>query len=578
MNNHQLAAIFTRIADLLEIKGEVVFKTRAYRRAAESLASLGTEASELVQAGTIQEVPGIGKAIAEKIEELLDTGKLNFLERLLDQVPETLIDLLRVPDMGPKKVSLVWQQAGVTNLAELEAAARAGKLRTLSGMGEKSEAKILAGIEALQRRTGRIPLGDAWPFAQVLVVELQTIPGVQAVQPAGSLRRMKATIGDLDILVAASQSQAVMDAFTQHPRVVQVISKGETKASVEFDNGLRAQLWAHPPERFGTALQYATGSKEHNVRLREIALAQGLSLSEHALTQEDGTEILCADEQQLYKRLGLPWIPPELREDRGEIKAAKSGTLPQNLELKQILAELHAHTDWSDGQLSIRELVEVALERGYQVIAITDHSQGLGIVGGISPEKVPEQAAEIQAMRDEFGDRIRILHGVEVEIKADGSLDYPDEVLQRLDIVIASLHVSLRQPREKVTERLISAISNPHVDIIGHPTGRLLPDREGADLDMDAIFKAAAVTGVAMEINANPYRLDLDDVYARRVVKLGIPITINTDAHAPGDFDYLHFGVATARRGWVEPDNVINTWKPERLIHWLKARETKNAN
>jgi DNA polymerase (family 10) len=354
---------------------------------------------------------------------------------------------------------------------------------------------------------------------------------------------------------------------------VQVLGSGETKSSVEFEHGLRAQLWVHPPERFGTALQYATGSKDHNVRLRELALKKGLSLSEHALAREDGAEILCATEEQVYRELGLPWIPPELREDRGEVQAALKGTLPKFIELADVKAELHTHSTWSDGKLSIKEMAEAALARGLSVLAITDHSASLGVAGGLTAEDLLKQRQEIDAVQGELGGHIRLLQGTEMEILADGTLDYPDAVLEKLDIVIASLHTSLRQPREKVTGRLIAAIRNPHVDIIGHPTGRLFPDREGADLDMEAVFAAAAEHHVALEINAHPARLDLDDINARRAQELGIPLCINTDAHSPSDLDMLPFGVSTARRGWVEARNVLNAWAVNDLVDWLKKRK-----
>jgi len=570
--NTQLADIFKKIADLLEIKGEVIYKTLAYRKAADSLSSLAREANEYWQEGKLTEIPGVGKAIAEKIDELLSTGKLGFLEKLEAEVPPSLVYLLQVPDLGPKKVALFWKQLGITTLAQLEAAAREGKLRGLPGMGEKSEAKVIAGIEALARRGTRIPLWHAWPFAQKLLAFLREVPCVEAVEMGGSLRRMRATVGDLDILAASKDSHQVMEAFTHRPDVVRVLGSGETKSSVEFEHGLRAQLWVQPPERFGTALQYATGSKDHNVRLRELALKKGLSLSEHALTREDGTEILCATEVEVYRTLGLPWIPPELREDRGEVQAALMGKLPDFIELDDVKAELHTHTTWSDGKLSIQEMAEAAIARGLKVLAITDHSVSLGVAGGLTVEGLAKQRQEIDAVQKELGSRLRLLQGTEMEIRADGTLDYPDEVLEKLDIVIASLHSSLRQPREKVTERLLTAIRNPHVDIIGHPTGRLFPDREGADLDMEAVFTAAAEHQVALEINAHPARLDLDDVNARRAQELGIKLCINTDAHSQGDLDMLQFGVSTARRGWVEASSVLNTWKTANLLNWLKKR------
>jgi DNA polymerase (family 10) len=572
MTNQQLANIFRTIADLMEIKGENIYKILAYRKAADSLGNLGQDVNEIWKQGKLTEVDGVGKAIAEKIDELLTTGHLGFVEKLEAEVPPSLAELLKVPDLGPKKVALFWKELGITNLSELESAARSGKIRTLPGMGDKSEAKIIAGIEALGRRSNRIPLGKAWPFAQELMAYLRKASGVEAVELGGSLRRMRATVGDIDILAAAKDSGAVMDAFVSRKDVARVLGKGETKASVEFTHGLQAQLWVHPPEHWGTALVYATGSKDHNVRLREYALKKGFSLSEHSLERKDGSEVTCEREEEVYKTLGLPWIPPELREDHGEVQAAIKGELPKLIELKDIKSELHSHSTWSDGKLSIREMAEAAKKHGYKLLAITDHTNSLGIVQGMNPEDVREQRKEIDKISKELGDSIHIIQGAEVEIKSDGSLDYSDEVLAELDIVIASLHSSLRQPREKVTERLIKAMHNPHVDIIGHPTGRLMPDREEADLDMDAVLAAAAETGVALEINAHPARLDLDDVHARRAIEMGIKLSINTDAHSDTDMDLMHFGVSTARRAWVEANEIINTWSVTQMLKWLKSR------
>ncbi|HEY3311910.1 MAG TPA: DNA polymerase/3'-5' exonuclease PolX [Anaerolineales bacterium] len=573
MNNKELADTFTLIADLLEIKGEVIYVTLAYRKAAENLSTLSRDANEYWKEGKLRDIPGVGKAIADKIAELLSTGQLQFLEKLKQEIPPGLAEWLQVPGLGPKKVAMIWKELGITGLSELSEAAKAGKLRSLPGMGEKSEAQIVAGLESLSRRSGRIPLGRAYPLAQEIIAVLMKVPGVTDASPAGSLRRMRPTVGDLDILVAARESAAVMEAFTGLQGVVRVLGRGETKSSIEFGDGVRAQLWVHPPEKFGTALQYATGSKDHNVQLRQLALGKGLSLSEHSLAKTDGSgEILCANEQEVYAALGLPWIPPELREDRGEIQAAKSGKLPKLIEVGDIHADLQTHSNWSDGKLTMLEMARAAARRGMRVIAFTDHSVSLGVTGGLSMERHAEQAREIEATQRELGDSIRILHASEVEIRADGTLDYPDEFMASLDLVLASLHTSLRQPREKVTERLINAIRNPHVDIIGHPTGRLIPDREGADLDMDAVLKAAAQTGVALEINASPYRLDLEDVYARQARDMGIPISINTDAHSEADMDMLPFGVATARRAWLTAGDVINTWSAGRLLGWLEKR------
>lgn len=579
MTNKELADTFSTIADMLEIQGEVIYKVLAYRRAAESLVSLGRDVNDAWREGRLREIPGVGEAIAEKIDELLRTGKLEFYEKLKRQVPPGVVELLKVDGVGPKKAAVFWKKLDITSLAELEAAARSGNLRGQPGMGAKSEEKIVAGIEALARRStaGRTPLGDALPIARQILAALRGLPDVQAAEVAGSLRRMRATIGDIDLLVAARDSGPVMQAFVGLPGVVRVLGQGPTKSSVEFASGARAQVWVHPPERFGTALQYATGSKDHNVRLRELALGRGLSLSDQAFTRKDGREILCATEEEVYRQFGLPFIPPELREDRGEIQAAREGRLPKLVEPGDLRAELHTHTTWSDGRVSVLEMARAAQARGLKCLAITDHSQSLGVTGGLSPERLKAQRAEIDQAQAAVGDRIRVLQGAEVEIRADGKLDYPDDVLAWLDVVVASLHTSLRQPRERVTARLLAAIRNPHVDVIGHPTGRLIPEREGADLDMEAVLSAAAETGVALEINANPARLDLEDALVRRALELGCLLSINTDAHAPGHFDFAEYGVATARRGWATAASVVNTWQAGKLAAWLKGRGVRVA-
>lgn len=573
MTNKELADTFALIADLLEIKGEIIYKTLAYRKAAESLASLGRDVRDIWKEGgqkALMEIPGVGKAIAEKIDEMLKTGNLDFLEKVKKEVPPELATLLQIPDLGPKKVGMFYKKLGILTMDQLKEAAQQQKLRELPGMGEKSEAKILAGIEALSRRSGRQPLGTVLPFAQELLASVRKIPGVKAAELAGSLRRMRHTVGDIDLLIAAKKPEAVIAAFVAAPNVARVTGQGTVKAGVEYHNGMRAQIWVHQPERFGTALQYATGSKEHNVRLREMALDKGLSLSDQSFMREDETEILYATEEEVYYELGMPWIPPEIREDKGEIQGALAGKLPKLIEVKNIRAELHCHTTWSDGQSSIQEMAVAAKKHGYKTLAITDHSPSIGLVNGLSIERLRQQRKEIEKLRKKMDDTLTILHGVEVEIKADGKLDYPNDILEWLDIVIASLHVSIRQPRAQVTERIIAAMRNPHVDIIGHPSNRMLPDREGADLDWDAVLKAAAETGTVLEINANPRRLDLDDVQARRAVDLGVKLSINTDAHHPDHMDFMSFGVATARRGWVTAADVINAWTPKQIKQWLK--------
>jgi DNA polymerase (family 10) len=573
MNNAEVAQVFENIADLLEIKGEVVFKVIAYRRGAESIRSQGRDINATWKEGKLEDIPGVGKAIAEKTDELLRTGKLEYYENLKSEIPIGLLDMLKVGDVGPKKATRFWKELDITSVEQLEAAAKSGELKKLSGMGAKSEARILESVEALKRRqTGRMSIGLALPIADQLLGELRQHPKVKAAETAGSLRRMRETVGDLDLLVSTDHPEEVMKAFVELPIVGRVRSKGAVKTSVELIDGVCVQVWTHPSERFGTALQYATGSKDHNVRLRELALSMGFSLSDQAFKLEDGGEITVANEEEVYEKLGLPWIPPEMREDRGEIQAAQNGDLPKLLEVRNLKGELHAHTTWSDGKNSIEEMVQAAMVEGHKYLAITDHSQSLGIANGLTVKRVEQQRKGMAKARKGLKVDFALLHGTEVEILADGSLDYPDEVLARFDLVIASLHTSLRQPREQVTARMLNAIRNPHVDIIAHPSGRLIGKREPADLDMDQILEAALEHGVILEINSNPERLDLNDIYARRAAEMGIPLAINTDAHRPEHLAYRSFGVGVARRAWVTSKQVVNCWTAARMQKWLKAR------
>lgn len=571
MKNRDIVDIFGRIADMLAIRGDQIHRILAYRRAAESIEAHGRDINTVYAEGRLTDIPGIGDTLAAKIEEMLTTDKLEFYDKLAREIPPTLVDLLRVEGLGPKRVKQIYDTLNITTLDELATAARQGKLRDLPGMGAKSEAKLVAAIEALSRHgDNRVPLGVAWPIAQQMIAALRQVPGVKLSAVGGSLRRMKDTIGDIDLLVAADSPEQVMDRFGKLDMVESVEARGPTRSRVSLLTGLGVDLRVLPAERWGTLLAYFTGSKDHNVKLREMALKLGYSLNEHAFTPLDGRpEILCATEEEVYARLGLPYIPPTLREDRGEIEASKIGKLPVLIELEDIRSDFHMHTEWSDGALGVLEMARAARERGLTTIAITDHSASLGIANGLSIERLQQQATEVRAANDALGPDFHVLHGTEMEIRADGSLDYPDEVLEKLDFVIASLHTGLSQPREQATQRMLNAINNPHVDMIAHPTGRLLPDRVGADLDMDAIIAAAAATGTILEINANPVRLDLRDIHARMAVEHGVKIAINTDAHRPEEFELRHFGVAAAQRGWVGAADVVNTWPYERLREYL---------
>jgi DNA polymerase (family 10) len=574
MRNRDIAQIFENIADLLEIKGESIHRVLAYRNAGQVIREISRDLSAIYAEGKLTEINGIGSTLAEKIEELLTTGKLEFYERLTAEIPVSLLDVLRVNGVGPKKAKLFWKELNITTLPALEAAARAGQLRNLSGMGAKSEQKIIEGIDALARRTDRIPLGLALPVAQAILEDLLTLPEALKGDLAGSVRRFRPTIGDIDILIAAEKAEPIMERFVKREDVARVLGHGLSKSSVELLQGQQVDVKILPPERYGTGLAYFTGSQAHNIRMRELALKQGLSLNEHAFTYTDGREgeILCATEEEVFAVLGLPWIPPELREDRGEIEAALAGELPHLIRQSDIQADLHMHTTWSDGELSVLDMARIAQSRGLSYIVITDHSRSLGIANGLSIERLWEQREEIRAANQIMGSGFRIFHGTEMEIKSDGTLDFPDEVLAELDVVIASLHTGLRQPREQVTQRMLAAIRNPHVDIIAHPSGQMIPTREPADLDMDAVFAAAREHDIALEINSNPSRLDLEASAARRAAELGIKITINTDSHSGADFENLMYGIGTARRAWLPKEAVINTWSVDQFTEWIRAR------
>lgn len=574
ITNLTVAKTFEDVADMLLIKGEIIHRIMAYRNAAQVIAELPRDLNAIYAEGKLEEIPHIGATLAEKIEEMLTTGKLEFYERLAKEIPPSMLEVLRVNGVGPKKAHLFREKLGIITLEALEKAARAGELQNLPGMGKKSEQKIIEGIESLARQTDRLPIGVALPLALNILEDLLTLPEAKQGHVAGSLRRFRPTIGDIDLLVMSDTPAPIMERFVTRSDVVRVLGHGQAKSSIELVNGRQVDVRVLPPEKYGTGLAYFTGSQAHNIRMRELALEKGLSLNEHAYTATDGSgrEILCATEEEVYAVLGLPYIPPELRENQGEIEAAQRNALPQLIGESDMLSNLHMHTTESDGKATLREVVNHARSRGLKYIVITDHSRSLGVANGLSIERLLAQQAEIRAVDAEMGGEIRVLHGTEMEIKADGTLDYPDEILAQLDVVIASLHVSLRQPREQVTQRMLNAISNPHVDIIAHPTGQLIPSREPADLDMDAVFEAAKQHDIALEINANPMRLDLSASYARRAAELGIKITINTDAHALEEFDVLPYGIGTARRAWLTAEQVINTWPIERFLNWVTPR------
>ncbi len=571
MTNHEVAELLRLIADMLEIKGEVVYKSLAYRKAADNIEALGHDINDLWRQGALRQIPGIGEALEKKLNELLSTGRLGYLEDLREQVPVGVVSLLSIPDVGPRTAKLLWKELGALSVADVERAARAGQLRDLPGLGARSEQRILEGIESLYRRSTRIPLGVAWPIAQELAGALRHELGVQTVEPVGSLRRMKDTIGDIDLLAACDQPERATAAFVKLPQVAEVLSHGPTRASVRLHNGLQVDLRALEPEHYGSLLQYFTGSKDHNVTLRALAQKQGLSLSEYGFKRGE-EEILCPTEEEVYAALGLPWIPPELREDRGEVQAAQAGALPRLVEQQDIRGDLHAHTDWSDAAATLEEMAAAARKLGYEYLVISDHTRSLGVANGLDVNRLREQRAEIARLNAHFSD-FRLLQGAEVEIHADGTLDFADDVLGELDVVIASVHSALRQDQETITDRVVRAMRNPQVNILGHPSGRLLGQREATHIDLDRVLQVAAETGTILEVNATPNRLDLDDVHIRQAIQLGVGLAINSDAHSTGGLEAMAYGVAAARRGWAEAHHIVNTFPLPRLLTRLGQKE-----
>jgi DNA polymerase (family 10) len=570
VKNSDIAKVFQDIADLLELKGENPFKIRAYQKAVRSIEHLPVEVEKLVVENRLREVPGVGEAINKKITELVTTGKLYYYEELRAEFPEGISTLLDIPGIGPKTAMLLSSDLGIKSVDELEAALVSGKVASLPRMGDKVAETILHHIQTLRRKDQRIPIGEALPVVAEILAQLRGLPGLKNLVPAGSLRRFRETIGDIDIMGTTNNPQEAMHAFTTLPQVKEVLASGVTKSSIIVSGDLQVDLRLVEHDLFGSTLQYFTGSKQHNINLRERARRRGLSLSEYGITNlETGQLEKFATEEAFYDRQGLSFIPPELREAQQEIEKAELGTLPGLGELSDIQGDLHVHTNWSDGHDSIEAMALAARDLGYQYLGITDHSGGRGIVHGLDAGRLRQQLANIKEVNQKL-DGIHIFTGIEVDIRADGSLDTPEELLKELDIVTAAVHSGMNQSREQMTRWIIQAIDNPDVDILAHPTCRLLSDRGPVAVDMEAVFQAAASTDTVLEINAMPSRLDLKDMHTYQARELGVKLIINTDAHSTGHLDFMRFGVGIARRGWCEAKDILNTRPLSEVIAYLK--------
>jgi DNA polymerase (family X) len=573
MENKEIAQVFEDLSNLTRILQEDAkwqFKAAAYDRAKRVIESYPEQLESIVHdpQRKLTDIPGVGEDLAAKIRELVETGQSKFHQEKLKQVPGSLLDLLQLQTVGPQKVRTFYKELGVKTVDDLEAAAKAGRLRDLPGMSEKSEANILKGIEVYRRAAGRFRLDVAYETAEELTAYLKHCKSVDQVTPAGSLRRGRETVGDLDLLVTGSDHARIADHFVKFPRIAQILGKGEDKVSVKLDDDLQVDVRLLEKESYGAALMYFTGSKEHNVLLRERAKKLGLKLSEYGLFKGE-KNVASRTEDDVYQRLGLPWIPPELRENLGEIEAAEAHKLPKLVELSEIKGDLQMHTTASDGHTSAEEMAEAAKRLGYRYILITDHSKAVTVANGLDEKRAVENIHRIHSARKKVKG-IEIWAGTEVDILGDGRLDYPDSLLKQFDIVLASIHSRMNQPPEEMTERILKALANPYVRILGHPTGRQILRRDPFTFDVERVFDAAKNYGVILELNGNPERLDLSDRHVRVAHSKGMKIVISTDAHDPSHFRFMRFGVITARRGWMEAKSVINTYSPEKLLASLR--------
>lgn len=561
MDNADIAKVFFELADLMEFLQVQDFKVRAFRVAAQVIENLPEPCIDMVRKGSLAEVPRIGEGIVRRVVELTETGTLAELEELRKKAPSGLAEILRIDGMGPRSTELVWRELGISTVDELEAAAKAQRLRGLPRFGAKKEEKLLAAIAAYRRAVGRYKLTQAYPHAEALVGQLRKLPEVLQVEPCGTIRRRRDTVGDVDLLVAAAPENAarIAEAFVHLPEVRDVLAHGETKCSVHLRDGIQVDLRIVPPESWGAALHYFTGSKEHNIAIRTLAVRLGLKINEYGIFADDDRRVGGREEREVFDAVGLPYIVPELRENRGEIQAAADGRLPHLIEERDIRGDLHMHTKETDGQATLARMVEEAGRLGREYVAITDHSQALAMALGLDAGRLRAQGRQIDALNDKLGGRPFVLRGIEADILPDGSVDLGNEVLRELDWVVASVHSMFGLPRVEQTRRIVRALESGVVDCLGHPTGRLIGQREPYAVDLEAVLEAALRVGAAVELNAFPDRLDLWDAYLRLAKELRVPVVISTDSHAPFHMLHMRYGVWTARRGWLEPGDVANT-------------------
>jgi DNA polymerase (family X) len=574
MTNQDLAKIFYEISYYLQAH-EVAFKPSAYRRASYVLEKLEEDIQDVYKKGGVKElekIPSIGKNIAKKIEEYLTTGKIKYHQGIKNKFPLNLKEIIKVEGLGPKKAKILFEKLKIKNLKDLEKKARTGKIRDLTGFGLKTEENILKGIAFLKKSKGRFLLSEILPKAEEIKNNLKQLKEVQKISSAGSVRRKQETIGDIDILVVSKNPKKIMDFFVSQPEVVKIWGKGLKKSSIRTRNGFDLDIRVVPEKSYGAALQYFTGSKEHNIILRRIALEKGFKLNEYGVFKKQ-KYIAGKTEESVYKILGLQWIYPEIRENRGEIQASLKGDLPKLIELEDIKGDLHCHSNWNGGQNSIKAMANMAISLGYAYLGISDHTKFLRIENGLNEKQLIRQRQEIDKLNLEFearNSKFRILHGCETNILNDGSVDIKESILKRMDYVIAGVHSSFKMPKEKMTKRIITAIENPHIDIIAHPTGRLLGKRDAYSLDMENILDKAKETNTILEINSSPKRLDLNDIYIKRAIALEVRLIINSDAHEANQMKYMEFGVYQARRGWAENKNIINTFSLQKLLSNFK--------